>query len=136
MYSKKFECPECSELLNESANKCNCGWRKGGASKSHDPRCIFILNGKRCNLVGSNSPHTFKNDAWHCSYHYDTLGDFAESERWGKFIEKYFQEIIHFRQHSQNNFKNCDRCEKLCVAEKEFRSPSPKQNALEDDYGF
>lgn len=135
MYEKTLECPECGERIADTAKKCNCGWHKGNNVSPHDGRCIFVLNGNRCRLVGSNSPRTFKNNDWYCAYHYEHLGNFSESGRWTNFIEKNLHEIIHYRQHCQTNFKNCERCEKLCIAEKEFRE-NQKMNVFENDYEF
>jgi hypothetical protein len=120
MYAQKFECPECGESLSANARKCSCGWNKSESNQKKDHRCIFVLNGKRCNLPGSLSPSVKKSDDWMCKYHFLNRDDFHESSRWVSFIENHFHEIVHFRKHYQTNFENCERCKKLCSAEDDF----------------
>jgi hypothetical protein len=120
MYAQKFECPGCSDQLSAHAKKCSCGWRKSENSESRDPRCNFILNGKRCPMAGTMSSATHKSDDWKCSYHFENRDDFYESSRWLDFIKNQFHEIIHFRKHFSTNVKNCDRCQKLCDVENDF----------------
>lgn len=120
MSYEKIRCPECKEYFNGTKNECECGWKKENYSTSRDSRCIFVLNGKRCRLLGTHSSATQKNDDWRCQYHFDSQGDFQKSSRLLDFIEHQFHEIIHFRKHYSTNFKNCERCKKLCDAENDF----------------
>ena len=133
MYAKNIGCPECGNSISESARKCKCGWLKTENEKKHDPQCDFVLNGKRCSLPGSISPATHKSDDWRCKYHFENRDSFSLSAKWSKFIEENYHEIIHFREHYQTNFKNCERCKKLCDAESDFmkkREGAPVGNYL------
>lgn len=119
MYAKFINCPECNKNINANANKCGCGWKKTENLEDRDQRCIFILNGERCNLLGTNYKYPGSKDG-RCVYHHRTSENFEEASRWHIFIKNNFSEILHFRNHYQTNFKNCERCQKLCDAENEF----------------
>lgn len=127
MYAKFIDCPECNKKIIAESKNCGCGWKKSENSKSHDARCFFILNGKRCSLLGTMSSATHKSDGWLCRYHFETQDDFHKSSGWLEFVEKQFHEIIHFQKHASTNFKNCSRCKKLCDAENDFSKNENKE---------
>lgn len=129
MYARyQSACPNCGDKLSVSQTRCDCGWSKSENAESHDPRCIFVLNGERCPLPGSHSNSTLKNNDWKCTYHHENIGNNFEGARWMGFIKQNLAEIVHFRKHYYSNLKNCERCSKLCDAEDIFTGRPPRSS--------
>lgn len=138
--SYKINCPECNKLIYSNAKKCGCGW-SGSNSQSSDQsnlkkdwRCIFELNGERCQLPGSLSHSVRQSDDWMCTYHFRYREDYKEAVRCVEFIKKHYDEIIHNRlhygrltqsydasAHQRDPCNNCDERKKsLEMLEREF----------------
>ncbi|MGN6347074.1 MAG: hypothetical protein ACTHME_05165 [Candidatus Nitrosocosmicus sp.] len=136
MYSKQTRCPDCRSPLSDSTKYCECGWSPSSQVEAYDPRCKFILSGKRCPLPGSISQSVGKSDDLMCTYHQKYRGDFSSSSRWLGFIEKKFEEIMHFRKHYSSNFQNCDRCEKFSKNEEVFRIEKKSRQESHENTNF
>lgn len=116
--SYKIKCPECNELIYSNANKCDCGWKNKNStyqSEQKDNRCSFNDFGEKCKMPGSMNKG---GDVWYCSYHLNS--DNTAGSKWTSFINKNFNEIIHYRKHYQTNFKDCVRCDTFKKLENEF----------------